>query len=99
RALSSTVFPYTTLFRSIVGLQRQGLQIHGGKTDSADFHRSDRFGLHHEGCECPGIAMSLPPIRIRVVKVPGALFDFGCAGFFSRDRKSTRLNSSHVKIS
>src|SRR5690349_22806893 len=60
----STLFPYTTLFRSAdvddVDLRRLGLGEHG---------RDAQAGL---------------PLR---------------AGHLQRDRKSTRLNSSHVEIS
>src|SRR5436309_5029624 len=68
----STLFPYTTLFRS----QR--------RDDLVDGQRQDRAGLH-----------SGRPCRHRVA--PG-----GSERFHRRrqqDRKSTRLNSSHVKIS
>src|SRR2546427_6450568 len=57
----STLFPYTTLFRSLAGHLAQA----GGR--GHDFERE---------CDCP---MQL---------VPG-----------NRDRKSTRLNSSHSQIS
>src|SRR5436309_10349377 len=60
----STLFPYTTLFRSPrvydIGLASNGAAIDSG----ADLHHIRRVGPHR-----------------------------------SRDRKSTRLNSSHVKIS
>src|SRR3989442_11586119 len=58
----STLFPYTTLFRSFAG----------GKTD-ARFQKqlSDAYGFLAEGV----------------------------AELFLEDRKSTRLNSSHVRIS
>src|SRR5207253_4122062 len=50
----STLFPYTTLFRSIGAW--------------------------------PGTGCRLPPVKF-------------CPSLYSRDRKSTRLNSSHVAIS
>src|SRR2546430_6584764 len=67
----STLFPYTTLFRS-VGV---------GKTASVAEH-------------------TLPPGRLLI----GALQELGAALGYSaeseyRDRKSTRLNSSHSQIS
>src|SRR5436309_4822704 len=62
----STLFPYTTLFRSVQGLRR-GLRV----------------GARH--------AAGVPEAASRSADVPG--------GEIAQDRKSTRLNSSHVKIS
>src|SRR3989442_4591834 len=66
----STLFPYTTLFRSLLGepLRRGG----------ADVARADDGDLveHH-------------PPRVCISR----------CGSARRDRKSTRLNSSHVRIS
>src|SRR2546430_11231756 len=59
----STLFPYTTLFRSAVPLSRQG----------DDGHHREAQGHRADG----------PPAPHRI----------------SRDRKSTRLNSSHSQIS
>src|SRR5690606_41978133 len=67
RPPSSTLFPYTTLFRSAV--------------DAADGAAGLRWALR------PAAAR-----RGRAVPVAGAEQQQG-------DRKSTRLNSSHVKIS
>src|SRR5690606_41717100 len=71
----STLFPYTTLFRSIGGIETQ-----------ADADRISRGGFR--GIDGYGIDQ---PVQ-------------GCKGSrgyprASVDRKSTRLNSSHVKIS
>src|SRR3989442_5522066 len=66
----STLFPYTTLFRSMIPLGWWWL------------YRT-RPGLHLRACgESPGTADAM---GIGVVAI--------------RDRKSTRLNSSHVRIS
>src|SRR5690606_42116846 len=70
----STLFPYTTLFRSSLEHLRPG---------TAAAHLADRTRLHR-----PGVGLwprQLPP-------------GFGGA-LPLLDRKSTRLNSSHVKIS
>src|SRR3712207_8597126 len=67
----STLFPYTTLFRSEA--QRLLLQVREGVALGA--------GGVHEGIEVLG-----------VVGVP-------LPGRAQRDRKSTRLNSSHANIS
>src|SRR5207249_12140602 len=63
---SSTLFPYTTLFRS-------HLNNEGSITDLAQLHRPDDLELY-----------------------PYAL---GRGAVELRDRKSTRLNSSHVSMS
>src|SRR2546422_6614340 len=61
----STLFPYTTLFRS-------------------DLNTGERFGN-----------VELSPADTALF-LAGALF---CQSYFNRDRKSTRLNSSHGYIS
>src|SRR5690349_23893644 len=70
----STLFPYTTLFRSRPGA-RPARQRHSGSARGASPARAD-----------PPLPC-LPP--------PGGPGD----GRSPRDRKSTRLNSSHVEIS
>src|SRR3712207_7092409 len=70
----STLFPYTTLFRSPhadrdLGRARAGARGHLGRRDRPDRRRSARLLLRRR------------PARAR------------------RDRKSTRLNSSHANIS
>src|SRR3989442_8748141 len=85
----STLFPYTTLFRSLVQLaqplvrppQGQGLlerAVEAGRRDGALVHGERRVA------------------RARPLVGAGELEQAAhCAG----DRKSTRLNSSHVRIS
>src|SRR3989442_11638471 len=73
----STLFPYTTLFRSIIGLGRVG-------------------GLEH-------LRTMVPPDYFHMMK-PASDSNFPWTGIFfgapiKIDRKSTRLNSSHVRIS
>src|SRR2546421_9697596 len=63
----STLFPYTTLFRSSP-------------------HRPQARGFIMRGRVGPP---GTPPISIRILRQPP----------FNRDRKSTRLNSSHDQIS
>src|SRR5690606_40008874 len=83
--LSSTLFPYTTLFRS------------AGYTSQAAFSRA--FGA----------VFGMPPGRYRDARsrpfnpeelgmYPTTIEQFAGASL-ATDRKSTRLNSSHVKIS
>src|SRR5207302_3662830 len=69
RPLTSTLFPYTTLFRSPQGTRHHRLARPG---------RGRKQGLL-ERCAHPAHRPQRPAAR--------------------RDRKSTRLNSSHVKIS
>src|SRR5690349_22440590 len=79
----STLFPYTTLFRSRLE-ERAELVLHGAPTrrrllEIAHIRRRLAEGLLHG--------------RREVDHVDRRLHDF------VRDRKSTRLNSSHVEIS
>src|SRR2546430_9123132 len=62
----STLFPYTTLFRSERGA-RAADRVHGGSAGESRPARAD--------------------------------FRFDASGASARDRKSTRLNSSHSQIS
>src|SRR5256885_5085366 len=75
----STLFPYTTLFRS-------------NSVASAD---SD-----YDALPLDGIRASAPPMRLRAenpewIAAYRALYGYA----FTEDRKSTRLNSSHLVIS
>src|SRR5256885_5704119 len=62
----STLFPYTTLFRSQPGIGEEAREQHAADDDDEDHRGGDRRLLQHLG---------------------------------QRDRKSTRLNSSHLVIS
>src|SRR5947208_13078177 len=73
----STLFPYTTLFRSLVGLRRAG----GAAVDRA---------LHDLSARPASLAVGVRRTPLR---------DAGTVGSGVRDRKSTRLNSSHQIIS
>src|SRR2546422_5127557 len=70
----STLFPYTTLFRSLLGA--------GKKSDSGS----------HRQYDCGRFGGSARP-------APGAGCDAARKTGRERDRKSTRLNSSHGYIS
>src|SRR5438874_7382772 len=78
----STLFPYTSLFRSGPGLA-DGASLLGERSECAQDHRICFWPSGSPGC---GGHVG----RRRVLGVPG---------FDGRDRKSTRLNSSHVEIS
>src|SRR3712207_7010555 len=82
----STLFPYTTLFRS----DAQGLPADVGAVDAHDIGHA----VLHERRE-PG-PVAAPDVDHR----PGAhLGQHGWHHPTRRDRKSTRLNSSHANIS
>src|SRR3712207_7615319 len=90
----STLFPYTTLFRSRRRLVRHGLQ-HGRAAApaerGADPPLSGRAGTRIEGGRAPCVPAAEPN--------SGGLSAAAGAQGLSRDRKSTRLNSSHANIS
>src|SRR3712207_7501794 len=69
----STLFPYTTLFRS-----------------------RRRWGAHGVRATPPARSWTAGPVTTR--GAPGELGE-GCGSAPPRDRKSTRLNSSHANIS
>src|SRR5439155_27208775 len=71
----STLFPYTTLFRSEL-------------VDPAAIHDRDQVGRGH------GLGLVVGDIDGGV-----AIFIMQATNFEPQDRKSTRLNSSHVAIS
>src|SRR5690606_40815546 len=84
---SSPLFPYTTLFRSrrcpTESCQHRSHAAHS----CPDAYPAPRSASHHvlsDGAPHPAQCWRLPPNR---------------HGLSPRDRKSTRLNSSHVKIS
>src|SRR5690606_40106928 len=79
RPPSSTLFPYTTLFRSFSRASRMRAWLVGQMLASA-------VGADRQA------ARSTADRRGRLTRVKIASEDLG-------DRKSTRLNSSHVKIS
>src|SRR5438874_3555195 len=76
---TSTLFPYTTLFRSRHGAARRPRCRLAAAALRANPARAGHLPA------APGVSLA---VRGPVVR-PGA----------SRDRKSTRLNSSHVEIS
>src|SRR2546430_6975219 len=77
----STLFPYTTLFRSRRQTEDDGAEEERGWRTSPDTHHQQADADRH---------------RQRDSSAPRGLRDDGGR---SRDRKSTRLNSSHSQIS
>src|SRR5207302_10667133 len=98
RLLGSNIIPYTTLFRSEGKLPRDQLLDTGLSALRRDFapFRAGWFSRFHEALnptpierqqrEAEYVALLTSPVSATV-------------SFAVRDRKSTRLNSSHVKIS
>src|SRR5688572_32715270 len=83
RPPSSTLFPYTTLFRSVGDLFPV-------RVDGLDCEQ-----LHLPGKPDPGMFLEAARRRgAETRNMPGSGFPGRC-----RDRKSTRLNSSHSQIS
>src|SRR5947209_13264738 len=82
----STLFPYTTLFRSQRGETGCALQMKGTRGRTARILRPGRRrpGEHRQPGLGPVAALSIAIVR-------------AWSGF--EDRKSTRLNSSHANIS
>src|SRR5690349_22001419 len=76
---TSTLFPYTTLFRS------PGAALEGARERPAHLARRGR----HPAAQAPGRGLELPA-GPRPPREPARA---------TGDRKSTRLNSSHVEIS
>src|SRR3989442_9923756 len=75
----STLFPYTTLFRS------NPLEIAAELVDVVDVSRQIRIPQARHRAQRESLRINSPSM---VGTIPAA-----------RDRKSTRLNSSHVRIS
>src|SRR5438034_5309931 len=86
----STLFPYTTLFRSFTGTDGVEAYIDGGKGfDTLDYSAYDA-----------GVTVNLATgtatgVRLRIFRI----LNVTGSAFADRDRKSTRLNSSHTVIS
>src|SRR3989442_12015725 len=77
----STLFPYTTLFRSLVGM---ALRVPAVQVQN----------------EALAVRLRIVELGIRLVGGPEYLLPAaGIRALLQGDRKSTRLNSSHVRIS
>src|SRR5690606_41881881 len=88
----STLFPYTTLFRSLGWLQFLRETQHGGIL-------ADDMGLGKTAQTLAHLLMEKQAGHLQdrpaLIVAPTSLMH----NWFKEDRKSTRLNSSHVKIS
>src|SRR5690606_41177240 len=93
RRTRSTLFPYTTLFRSVRVLEGTGLARLAGAGKVASAVLAD-------GTELPAdlviVGIGILP-DTDLAEAAGIALENGIRA--DEDRKSTRLNSSHVKIS
>src|SRR5690606_39807361 len=90
-----TLFPYTTLFRSERTDEDQHRKhVFDESVDVAQGHAQERLWPEHPKVEC-GIKASSPQHQRAQQQHEEAEED----QLVCKDRKSTRLNSSHVKIS
>src|SRR3712207_8497367 len=84
----STLFPYTTLFRSGQAIDNVISRVTGGEASRIDGTLASRVGKADVWLVNPSGIVFGPGARL---DVPGS--------FHASDRKSTRLNSSHANIS
>src|SRR5690554_7337255 len=90
----STLFPYTTLFRSFAQLGTKKVRIIGGEPSL----RRDLCDIIATCKAVPGIdTVALTTNGYRLLQDVSAWKAAGLDAL--KDRKSTRLNSSHVRIS
>src|SRR3712207_7851197 len=87
----STLFPYTTLFRSdeVAGQGPVGLLALPAALGTQGLHdlgELEQRTLRHDSAAALGVRQRVDILRLEV-------------GLRGRDRKSTRLNSSHANIS
>src|SRR3712207_8424755 len=92
----STLFPYTTLFRSrLLHRARRGEDLGEDRRQqgpAAPEAGGGRRGGGRSRRDADHLAPAAPPVRaVELLRHPG--------GGRRRDRKSTRLNSSHANIS
>src|SRR3712207_7559100 len=89
----STLFPYTTLFRS---RQCRGRVLAVLREDDGPVHRSRLEAVWQRG---PQLDRCLAGLVEDGLVVPVDPDRYGLPEGLPRDRKSTRLNSSHANIS
>src|SRR5690606_41470490 len=93
----STLLPYTTLFRSLRVVALGGSTYSGGSFRGTLSAYVEPFDADFDVSLTPVTTMA---DRLRVVDGrPAAQAEQRIANYLALDRKSTRLNSSHVKIS
>src|SRR5690606_41840436 len=85
----STLFPYTTLFRSKLQASYAYLKTHNNVTDTELTYKPNHKAM---------LALDYQ-INDKLQLIPRLNYESKQLISTSTDRKSTRLNSSHVKIS
>src|SRR3546814_3382617 len=92
---TDTLFPYTTLFLSLFENAEDVASLHRGPRLNANFLEHAIGGRRHFEHDLVGFEVQqvlLAGHRVTSLDVPGGN---GCRRHRLRDRKSTRLNSSH----
>src|SRR5690606_40297072 len=89
----STLFPYTTLFRS----KTEQPTWMAKPYTSPKFSRTRQKKSLFIGLKAKSLIPPLPRLPLQIISAPTKPQKGSAWGL--RDRKSTRLNSSHVKIS
>src|SRR5205085_11260018 len=89
----STLFPYTTLFRSTASQRAMRVEQCVGQ-----WHRSV-LAAAHDGVLGVALLLALQQFVKRLLKDGGTCPKSAKCDTSHRDRKSTRLNSSHSQIS
>src|SRR5439155_24900507 len=90
RQPGSTLFPYTTLFRS-----KNSIGLNGGVSGIA----GSFMGFNYSTNNFLGLGETLSIDSQLGTRMRNVSLGFTEPYFLDRDRKSTRLNSSHVAIS
>src|SRR3712207_9215635 len=92
----STLFPYTTLFRSAIGI-RLAEDVEDPRGRCVD--RVGRAAHAHVRSAVGRDRRAGPRILVALARVPRHLGGIDLIRLAIEDRKSTRLNSSHANIS
>src|SRR5690606_41700687 len=94
----STFFPYTTLFRSCTGMAASmgAVLLCAGEKGKRSALPHSRVMIHQPSGGAQGVAADMEINLREMLKLKNELYTIIAN---HRDRKSTRLNSSHVKIS
>src|SRR3546814_14032124 len=87
---TDTLFPYTTLFRSVLFLQAEAVKRHGSPAP-----RVKGRVRKMQGGASGGTIASLTETLKAVAKKPSLALLLKSSFALTPDRKSTRLNSSH----
>src|SRR5690606_40292069 len=96
---SAILLPYTTLFRSQVALEGgEEMGVVVNKQDALRHGASSSGGMKFASTSAGGTSACRSGRRMRKVVPRPVSVVKSIAPWWSLDRKSTRLNSSHVKI-